>query len=63
MPTPKDVFGSKGEKVQPSENEAEREARTDYVKEASETDKDPVPTTPPDWAKDIGPSSTSSSKP
>lgn len=51
-----DIFGGSGEKVTPSENKAEREARTDYVKEAKDTGgKDPVPKEAPDWAKDLGP--------
>lgn len=52
----KDIFGSSGDKVNSSENKAEREARSDYVKEARDNGgRDPIPREAPDWAKDIGP--------
>ena len=34
-------------------NEADRQAQADYLSEALQTGKDPIPTKPPDWAKDI----------
>lgn len=53
----KDIFGSNGDRVTPSENEAERDARSDYIEEARDNDgRDPISKEPPAWAKDIGPS-------
>jgi hypothetical protein len=34
-------------------NAAERSGSTDYVVEKAVTEKDPIPTTPPNWAKDL----------
>jgi hypothetical protein len=40
-------------KTEPARNDAEREAKNDYNWEKNNTGNDPVPTSPPDWAKDI----------
>ncbi|MEK7614140.1 MAG: hypothetical protein AAB428_00535 [Patescibacteria group bacterium] len=59
----KDIFGDSGTKVQPSKNEAERTARQDYISDARKSGgHDPVPTSSPDWAKDIGPKDTGRGK-
>lgn len=35
------------------QNATERSASTDYVVEKVVTGKDPIPSSPPDWAKDL----------
>ena len=50
----KDIFGGNGERVAPSKNPAEREARTDYIKEVRESGgKDPIPKDPPSWVDNL----------
>src|SRR5260370_655643 len=37
----------------PTRNSAEREAYNDYINEAANTEKDPIPRERPEWAKDL----------
>lgn len=38
---------------QPAENDGERDAREDYNQEREESNSDPIPEDPPDWAKGL----------
>jgi hypothetical protein len=41
------------QKIEPARNSAERDARGQYISEAAQTGRDPLPNSKPDWAKNL----------